>query len=680
MLADEVFLPAQNLGDIGFVEPDENAESFFPIISALSGGGYVATWSNRTDEGRDIYSRIFDTDGLPLGDPFRINHEGGNNQNFVAAALEDGGFVVVWYSFFSGQGFSSVYDAEGELVSGPTLYGTNSVPGVVALNDGGFLVLSSQLEVEATRYNADGDQIGESFIVSSSPFNNAQEFGGVQLANGTIVIVWDDFRDPDNSLGVAYRLYDNDLNALSEAMSINQNIEGLQWQTDVVELADGGFVVTWETWGLNVSEDFLSFRVYDEDGNPITDEIIVNTPVASFGTQNISITATDDGGFALAWSDADRQFYFRQFDELGNAVTNQTQLNEGSSSRSGQVDIATLEDGTAVAIWTADRIVSVRSVEFVTEEDGFTITGRSGDDSAIGGTGNDTLLGLAGNDTLSGGNGADTLDGGDGDDDLFGGNQPDVLIGGNGRDTLRGSNGADTLSGGTGFDDLSGGNGNDLLQGDGAGDRLRGDPGADTLNGGAGSTDQAYYFFSNEGVNVNLETGEASGGYAEGDVITNVESVIGSTGDDTLTGLSNTAGRLAGAGGDDMLTGGNRNDRLEGGNGNDTLIGGAGDDQLTGGRGDDVLTGGAGDDTLRGNTGADTFIFSSGSGDDVIIGFRADDTLDLSESTTDFTSLADVQAAATETDAGLLIDLGGGDTLLLQGVSLDDLVAASLAL
>lgn len=316
------------------------------------------------------------------------------------------------------------------------------------------------------------------------------------------------------------------------------------------------------------------------------------------------------------------------------------------------------------------------SVSDITAED---LEGVSMVESIIGTDGADDLVGTGNDDTINGGNGADTLDGGDGDDTLFGGNQPDVLIGGNGKDILLGSNGADTLSGGTAFDDLSGGNGNDLLQGDGAGDRLRGDPGADTLDGGAGITDQAYYFFSDAPVNVDLEAGTASGGYAEGDLLLNIESVVGSTGNDTLSGQSG-GGRIAGAGGDDLLTGLGGRDRVEGGNGNDTLIGGAGDDQLIGGRGDDVLTGGAGDDTLRGNTGADTFVFSSGAGDDVIIGFRSDDTLDLLETTTDFTSLADVQAAATETDAGLLIDLGGGDSVLLQGASLDDLTMAGLTL
>lgn len=364
------------------------------------------------------------------------------------------------------------------------------------------------------------------------------------------------------------------------------------------------------------------------------------------------------------------------------------------------------------------------------------VAGSAESDALTGDAADNALSGNAGDDTINGGNGSDTLNGGEGDDSLFGGQQPDLLVGGSGRDTLKGSNGADTLAGGTSFDDLSGGNGNDLLQGDGAGDRLRGDPGADTLDGGAGPTDQAYYFFSNDAVNIDLEAGTASGGYAEGDVLLNIESVIGSTGDDTLAGLE-AGSRLVGAGGDDLLTGRSGDDRIEGGNGNDTIIGGAGADILNGGRGTDLvdyaaspaavnvnlatrtgsggdaegdrigaiqnvrgsafddvivgnqapnqLSGGVGDDTLTGGAGADTFVFTSGGGDDVVTDFDAgSDMLDLSATGAGFASLADVLAAAVETiqgaDSGLLIDTGGGNSVFLINVSLDDLSANNLVL
>ena len=57
--------------------------------------------------------------------------------------------------------------------------------------------------------------------------------------------------------------------------------------------------------------------------------------------------------------------------------------------------------------------------------------------------------------------------------------------------------------------------------------------GADTIEGGAG-TDTASYASSGSGVTVNMATGVGSGGDAEGDTLTSIESVIGSNHDDVL--------------------------------------------------------------------------------------------------------------------------------------------------
>ncbi|MDB5595615.1 MAG: cya 9, partial [Hyphomicrobiales bacterium] len=81
----------------------------------------------------------------------------------------------------------------------------------------------------------------------------------------------------------------------------------------------------------------------------------------------------------------------------------------------------------------------------------------------------------------------------------------------------------------------------------------------------------------------------ASGGDAAGDVIVNVEGVIGSDFADTLTG----------DGGDNTLAGRGGSDALYGNAGNDTLRGEDGDDHLFGGVGADILDGGTGFDFVR---------------------------------------------------------------------------------
>ncbi len=99
---------------------------------------------------------------------------------------------------------------------------------------------------------------------------------------------------------------------------------------------------------------------------------------------------------------------------------------------------------------------------------------------------------------------------------------------------------------------------------------------ANRLAGGAG-TDTVSYTGSDAGVTVTLRDGAGRGGYAEGDVLTGIEHLIGSGHADIFGGDSH-GNRLYGMDGDDGLWGSNGGDVLEGGAGADRLHGGPGAD------------------------------------------------------------------------------------------------------
>lgn len=305
-----------------------------------------------------------------------------------------------------------------------------------------------------------------------------------------------------------------------------------------------------------------------------------------------------------------------------------------------------------------------------------TITAGSTDDTLIGGLGADILRASDGNDVVDGGDGNDILDGGNGNDTLKGGAGTDTFLAGSGNDSMDGGDGADTFSaglgndtaeggagndtmiGGAGQDSLSGGADNDDISGGDDDDILSGGAGADILNGGNGF-DTADYRTSGSAVTIRLSAdstnpGKGSGGDAEGDTLSSIERVYGSTKDDALYG-STSVDVLDGWTGNDTLVGGSGGDYLLGNGGFDTAdysasgaavsialnsdptlfgTGTGGDaegDQLNsierviGSLYDDTLTGGTGPEWLEGNDGADTI--SLNTGNDTALGGRGDDTL-----------------------------------------------------
>lgn len=268
------------------------------------------------------------------------------------------------------------------------------------------------------------------------------------------------------------------------------------------------------------------------------------------------------------------------------------------------------------------------------------VQGSNYDDNITGDNNNNLLYGYNGNDVLSGQGGSDVLMGLNGNDRLFGGDGVDYMRGGAGADRLDGGAGfdyadyqydssgvtanlansalntgsaagdvyiniegilghrtqADNLTGNSGNNNLFGYGGNDVLNGGAGNDLLRGGTGADSLNGGAG-IDTADYRDSATGVTVNLASGSASGGDAQGDTFVSIERAYGSNSNDTLIGDAN-ANLLYGYGGNDSIDGGAGNDYLRGFGGNDIILGGAGNDILRGDAGADVLNGGGGIDTI----------------------------------------------------------------------------------
>lgn len=231
---------------------------------------------------------------------------------------------------------------------------------------------------------------------------------------------------------------------------------------------------------------------------------------------------------------------------------------------------------------------------------------------------NVTLLGF--DELNADGNGAANV--------LLGNGSANVLVAYGGNDSVVGMGGDDFLAVGAGDDTVLGDDAAASVAGD---DTVWGGQGADRIDGGAGD-----------------------------------DLLNGDRGDD----------RIAGGAGDDLLNGGADADSLDGGDGADTLQGGQGGDLVVGGAGTDRIAGDAGADTLwggivggQGDGASDLFVVQVDGEIEVIGDFEPGiDRLRVDASATGIIDMAGFHLRATDTDEGLLLALGAGSWLLLQGV------------
>lgn len=166
--------------------------------------------------------------------------------------------------------------------------------------------------------------------------------------------------------------------------------------------------------------------------------------------------------------------------------------------------------------------------------------------------------------------------------------------------SLTGDDRANRIEGAMFDDVLRGGRGNDSLFGNDGDDVLIGGAGADEMTGGAG-TDSASYADAATSVFIDLDfhgdgIGRGFRGEAQGDVLRDIETIIGSRHDDILIGAPGVANRIDGNGGNNRLMAKGYNDTLVGGDGNDLLAAGGTINRLT--EMNNVYDGGAGFDIL----------------------------------------------------------------------------------
>jgi Ca2+-binding RTX toxin-like protein len=417
-----------------------------------------------------------------------------------------------------------------------------------------------------------------------------------------------------------------------------------------------------------------------------------------------------DGGTGFDWIDYDSETIFSGDDATHGVIVNLSNAALIGVSVSG-IPLTNVAAHTAIDTRNfVDTLAAIEGIGGTGYDDiiaggdvGSAIEGYGGNDFLYGGAARDEIYGGGGDDTIYGGEGDDYLAGGGGDDTIYAfdsgvNRHGDLIMAGYGNNTIIGSAvfGADGRRDGhnLSFQDIQSGVTADLsaglataagmqttftevhyLVGSGFGDSLTGGvatfddfegyvggAGNDVVNGGSGFDEINYtleaengYFDASfnrilgfQGVTVNLSTGLATDSYGNTDTLTGIESVVGTSFGDTLTGGSGV-NQLAGKAGNDFLYGGGGDDLLDGGAGNDRIDGGLGVDIInysaaasalyidlrvatqanTGGLGTDIISGienvfgGAFADVLIGNAGVNTLF--GGAGADALVTVEGDD-------------------------------------------------------
>ncbi|MFG5384454.1 tandem-95 repeat protein, partial [Yoonia sp. R2-816] len=307
-------------------------------VTALANGHFVVTWSSRDQQQGDpsgyaVKARVFDADGAEIVSEFVVNEFTDDSQfNSSVTALANGHFVITWESEDQQQGDTSptaikarIFDAAGvEIVSEFVVneftdYDQRN-PSVTALENGKFVVTwqsyavqqgdPSGYAVKARIFDADGDEIVSEFLVNEFTYHSQWVPSVAELANGHFVVTWEshDGQHGDTDWAIKARIFDaNGAEIVSEFL-VNEFTNNGQHDPSVTAFANGNFVVTWQSYdGLQGdASSAIKARIFDANGVEIVSEFLVNE--FTDGNQNTpSVTALANGGFVVTWESLDGQ-------------------------------------------------------------------------------------------------------------------------------------------------------------------------------------------------------------------------------------------------------------------------------------------------------------------------------------------------------------------------------------
>ncbi|MDO8607631.1 MAG: cadherin-like domain-containing protein [Phaeospirillum sp.] len=286
------------------------------VGAVLADGRQVFAWtSGNTDAETDVFIQLVN-DGLAVAPPIRANSTKIGPQSCpTVTMLTDGGFLVAWQSasrsvnYLTDYGiYAQRYDTTGQPIGSEfrvnaTAHRPQDKPSTASLPDGGFVVcwVSGFNKIVAQRFRVDGSRNGSEMEVSSSLLGKRTTPNVAVLANGDMVFAWEEDRNTVSSDLIA-RVFAFDGQARGSAFYAATTSD-FSLNTAITALADGHYVIVWQTFGQDGSFSGISGQIYNGAGEKIGGEFQANT--TTFLSQALpSVAAPPDGGFFVAWVDS----------------------------------------------------------------------------------------------------------------------------------------------------------------------------------------------------------------------------------------------------------------------------------------------------------------------------------------------------------------------------------------
>jgi hypothetical protein len=296
---------------------------------------------------------------------FQVNTYIRSNQSRPAiCGLSEGGFVVVWESWNQDGDdwgiFGQFYDSSGtkygqEFQINSTSTAGQTWPTVCSLSAGRFVVCweswnqdGDDLGIFGQMYDRGGEKYGSEFQVNTYINDSQAQPKVCHIADGRFVVIWESRRQDGDWWGIYGQLYNGDGTKYGQEFRVNTyTVDGQYWPS-VCALSDSRFLVCWASFGQDGDGLGIFGQIFNKDGIKINEEFQVNSYTTD-GQFRPNVCAISDGGFVVCWDswyqDGDESGIFGQiYDSLDTIRSQEFQINTYITGNQSSPTVCGLSD------------------------------------------------------------------------------------------------------------------------------------------------------------------------------------------------------------------------------------------------------------------------------------------------------------------------------------------------
>ncbi|CAB1059315.1 Vibriolysin, extracellular zinc protease (EC @ Pseudolysin, extracellular zinc protease (EC [Olavius sp. associated proteobacterium Delta 1] len=206
---------------------------------------------------------------------------------------------------------------------------------------------------------AEGYRKGTEFRVNTHTFMYQRYSSIAKLENGGFVVTWVSYGQDGSDDGIYGQIFDSSGVKVGGEFPVNTYTENAQSQPSMTGLKGGGLIVAWESYDQDGSSSGIYGQIFDSAGAKVGVEFPVNTYTEKAQSQP-SLAGLEGGGFVVTWESYEQDgswegIYGQIFNGTGVKIGSEFPINTYTASRQSHSSAAGLKGGGFVVTWESFR-------------------------------------------------------------------------------------------------------------------------------------------------------------------------------------------------------------------------------------------------------------------------------------------------------------------------------------